>query len=224
MFFDSYNSHWTKAADQAVMDGVAVGGVGIAALAQKLGRTERAIMSRVRLLGVHKARTDIWSEARVGVLKQLYLEGLSASRIAAILTGVTRDAVIGKCHRLGLAERTTVLRKKNAQRVATSAASSTYDRLRNERPRRSSLPFEPLPPPAETDIPRMKFDDVTDAQCKWIIGQDRPAMCCGDVSIPGQSYCQAHVIRATTARLQKRTPTITYARPQVGYVRLSHAI
>ena len=107
MYFESYNVRWTKAADQAVMDAVTVDGIGIAALAQKLGRTESAIVSRVRLLGVHKARTDVWSEDRVDLLKQLYFEGLSASRIAAILGGVTRNSVIGKCHRLGLAERTT---------------------------------------------------------------------------------------------------------------------
>ena len=221
MFFDSYNARWTKAADQAVMDAVTVDGIGIAALAQKLGRTESAIVSRVRLLGVHKARTDVWSEARTGVLKQLYLEGLSASRIAAVLGGVTRNAVIGKCHRLGLLHRTIVLRKKNAQRVATSAASPTYERL--GRKLRSALPVEPLPPRAETDIPRMLFNDVTDGLCKWVVGDFHPAMCCGDTSVPTKSYCSHHLERARKP-LRERTPSITYARPQVGYVRLSHAV
>ena len=48
-----------------------------------------------------------WTEERVGLLKRLWLEGLSASQIAKQLGGVTRNAVIGKVHRLGLSGRAT---------------------------------------------------------------------------------------------------------------------
>jgi GcrA cell cycle regulator len=48
-----------------------------------------------------------WTEERVGLLKKLWLEGLSASQIAKQLGGVTRNAVIGKVHRLGLSGRAT---------------------------------------------------------------------------------------------------------------------
>ncbi len=46
-----------------------------------------------------------WTEERVALLKKLWLEGLSASQIAKQLGGVTRNAVIGKVHRLGLSGR-----------------------------------------------------------------------------------------------------------------------
>src|SRR5215468_1351308 len=48
-----------------------------------------------------------WSEERVALLRKLWAEGLSASQIAKQLGGVTRNAVIGKVHRLGLAGRAT---------------------------------------------------------------------------------------------------------------------
>src|SRR5580704_12581112 len=48
-----------------------------------------------------------WTEERVELLKKLWLEGLSASQIAKQLGGVTRNAVIGKVHRLGLSGRAT---------------------------------------------------------------------------------------------------------------------
>ncbi len=48
-----------------------------------------------------------WTEERVALLKKLWLEGLSASQIAKQLGGVTRNAVIGKVHRLGLSGRAT---------------------------------------------------------------------------------------------------------------------
>lgn len=46
-----------------------------------------------------------WTDERVELLKKLWSEGLSASQIAAELGGVTRNAVIGKVHRLGLSGR-----------------------------------------------------------------------------------------------------------------------
>jgi GcrA cell cycle regulator len=46
-----------------------------------------------------------WTEERVETLKKLWLDGLSASQIAKQLGGVTRNAVIGKVHRLGLSGR-----------------------------------------------------------------------------------------------------------------------
>ncbi len=48
-----------------------------------------------------------WTDERVEILKTLWLEGLSASQIAKQLGGVTRNAVIGKVHRLGLSGRAT---------------------------------------------------------------------------------------------------------------------
>ena len=48
-----------------------------------------------------------WTDERVTLLKKLWLEGLSASQIAKQLGGVTRNAVIGKVHRLGLSGRAT---------------------------------------------------------------------------------------------------------------------
>src|SRR3954464_10249800 len=49
--------------------------------------------------------TMSWTDERVELLKKLWADGLSASQIAAELGGVTRNAVIGKVHRLGLAGR-----------------------------------------------------------------------------------------------------------------------
>ena len=48
-----------------------------------------------------------WTDERVETLKKLWLDGLSASQIAKSLGGVTRNAVIGKVHRLGLSGRAT---------------------------------------------------------------------------------------------------------------------
>src|SRR5690348_1076323 len=49
--------------------------------------------------------TMMWTDERVELLKKLWTDGLSASQIAAELGGITRNAVIGKVHRLGLSGR-----------------------------------------------------------------------------------------------------------------------
>lgn len=71
-----------------------------------------------------------WTEERVETLKKLWIEGLSASQIAGVLGGVTRNAVIGKVHRLGLSGRaksssTSRIRKPRAPRRLTSGGAST---------------------------------------------------------------------------------------------------
>ena len=54
-----------------------------------------------------------WTDERVELLKKLWAEGLSASQIAGRLGSVTRNAVIGKVHRLGLSGRATTSRMKS---------------------------------------------------------------------------------------------------------------
>ena len=64
-----------------------------------------------------------WTDERVELLKKLWSDGLSASQIAAELGGITRNAVIGKVHRLGLSGR------------AKSPSSSRRGRASRARPR-----------------------------------------------------------------------------------------
>ena len=62
-----------------------------------------------------------WTDERVESLKKFWQEGLSASQIASRIGGVTRNAVIGKVHRLGLAGRATTSRMKSHRPRRTPA-------------------------------------------------------------------------------------------------------
>ena len=64
-----------------------------------------------------------WTDERVELLKKLWADGLSASQIAAELGGITRNAVIGKVHRLGLtaAAQGALLRSHAAHAAAVDA-------------------------------------------------------------------------------------------------------
>jgi len=65
-----------------------------------------------------------WSDERTAVLKKLWLEGLSASQVARQLGGVSRSAVIGKVHRLGITVRETPVRQRAASVRATSRVAA----------------------------------------------------------------------------------------------------
>ena len=65
-----------------------------------------------------------WTDERVELLKKLWNEGLSASQIAGRLGGVTRNAVIGKVHRLGLSGRVTPTRTLGTRRPRTRTATA----------------------------------------------------------------------------------------------------
>ncbi len=125
-----------------------------------------------------------WTEERVELLTKLWAEGLSASQIARTLGEATRNAVIGKIHRLGLSGRATPTRA--------------------ERPRISTR-RKPVPKPVMVEpeiIEEMVLDDgqyatvltLTEYMCKWPIGHPgtQDFHFCGRKTEPGVSYCGAH--------------------------------
>ncbi|MGI9475529.1 MAG: GcrA family cell cycle regulator [Hyphomicrobiaceae bacterium] len=150
-----------------------------------------------------------WTDDRVDLLKKLWSEGLSASQIAGRLGGVTRNAVIGKVHRLGLSGRATTSRMKSIRpRVRTSTP-----RRQQQRPNFRQLgnpafrnlyqgeaePF--VPAPEEIDIPlaeRKNLQDLTENDCRWPIGdpQHEDFHFCNRGKVPGLPYCEFHSKRA----------------------------
>jgi GcrA cell cycle regulator len=141
-----------------------------------------------------------WTDDRVDQLKSLWTEGLSASQIARALGGgVTRNAVIGKVHRLGLAGRAT---------------PSRSDRPRLPSAPRLSMraPHQPPPPIVEEDP--ITLDDgsfatvltINNAMCRWPIGDPAESEFhfCGRKPKSGSPYCEAHARKAYQPQQQRR--------------------
>ena len=96
-----------------------------------------------------------WTDERVEKLKELWAEGMSASQIAKSLGGVTRNAVIGKVHRLGLSNRGTgvpgaaVEDAKPADKIAAKPAKPAAPARPNAEPVKPAAPAAPpqrIPP------------------------------------------------------------------------------
>jgi GcrA cell cycle regulator len=146
-----------------------------------------------------------WTEERVETLKTLWQSGCSASQVARQLGGVSRNAVIGKVHRLGLAGREAPARPR------LSPAST--DRIRRVRTAAASLPrvirrFERPALPALSDVelaPTATIHTLTVIACRWPIGdpQDGDFGYCGRARVGAGSYCQDH---AHVAGRHRATP------------------
>jgi GcrA cell cycle regulator len=129
-----------------------------------------------------------WTDDRVQTLARLWRDGLSASQIARSLGGVTRNAVIGKIHRLGQSGR------------ATRSAPDVH-RIRPKAERRvRAVKLARLPPPPPLTpvmaAPTTGFATVMSVrrgQCRWPIGDPlQPGFClCGRLATRG-AYCAPH--------------------------------
>lgn len=124
-----------------------------------------------------------WTDDRIGKLKELWDKGLSASQIAGELGDVTRNAVIGKAHRLGLKSRPSPVKSESAK------------------PKEAA----PKPQPKQTEK-RIALLDLTERTCKWPIGHpgDPDFHFCGDASEPGVPYCPPHCAMAYQAQTPRR--------------------
>lgn len=129
-----------------------------------------------------------WTDERVEQLKGLWNEGLSASQIARALGGVSRNAVIGKVHRLGLAGRAVPTRSERPRSQRRSAIHTAA----------------PLPEVIEEDP--ITLDDgnfvtvltISDRMCRWPIGDpaEQQFHFCGRKPRSGSPYCEAHARKA----------------------------
>ncbi|MGH1419472.1 MAG: GcrA family cell cycle regulator [Hyphomicrobiaceae bacterium] len=149
-----------------------------------------------------------WTDERVDILKKLWAEGLSASQIAGRLGGVTRNAVIGKVHRLGLSGRATTSRLKTHRprnRVPGTPKRNTKAKFANTgNPALRALyngEAEPFAPKEELVIPeaeRKSIQSLEENHCRWPIGdpQADDFHFCGKTKVPGLPYCEHHSCRA----------------------------
>ncbi len=163
-----------------------------------------------------------WSEERVELLKRLWGDGLSASQIAGQLGGgVTRNAVIGKVHRLGLAGR--VRPGAPAPVPAAAAASRRIKPGRAEAAPPVAVPtVVPLPPvltalngggaPASAStvaIPvsqRVTIMELRESMCRWPMGDPTTPdfHFCGARAITGLPYCTQHAQVAYQPATERR--------------------
>ena len=136
-----------------------------------------------------------WTEEKVAKLKELWGKGNTASQIAEIIGGISRNAVIGKAHRLNLSA-------KIKTRTATS--NQNFDNTTNEkniltkkRGRKSKFKSLIIEKDFEPENPK-QLEELDENSCKWPIGHpdEKSFYFCGRSSLKDFSYCKLHLLYA----------------------------
>ena len=136
-----------------------------------------------------------WTDEKVSKLKELWGKGNTASQIAEIIGGISRNAVIGKAHRLNLSA-------KIKTRTATS--SQSFDNSTNEkciqtakRGRKSKFKSLIIEKNFEPENPK-QLEELDENSCKWPIGHpdEKNFYFCGRSSLKDFSYCKLHLLYA----------------------------
>src|SRR5215211_7538323 len=144
-----------------------------------------------------------WTDERVEMLKKLWSDGLSASQIAAELGGITRNAVIGKVHRLGLSGRakspSSAAPRPRKPRTHTHMLRVSRPSIRGNTALAHAYEFDLEREPELLDnvIPlgqRRTLLELTEETCRWPIGDPGQPdfFFCGGQTITGLPYCAYH--------------------------------
>jgi GcrA cell cycle regulator len=163
-----------------------------------------------------------WTEQRIEVLRKLWGQGQTASQIAAILGGITRNAVIGKAHRLGLTGRPSPIKREagaspqprrraaapvarrmpgagqpgqvHGQPLPQTHGISAAQHAPTQRAEAAEHVHREAPPPPPRQTSTRVASHVGSRTCSWPMGDPKqPGFhFCGEPAEAGKPYCSHH--------------------------------
>ena len=135
-----------------------------------------------------------WTEEKVAKLKELWGKGNTASQIAEIIGGISRNAVIGKAHRLNLSAKIKTRAAIPNQKIENSLDEKANNSKRVRRSKFKSLIIEKN---FEPENPK-QLEELDENSCKWPIGHpdEKSFYFCGRSSLKDFSYCKLHLLYA----------------------------
>ena len=146
-----------------------------------------------------------WNEEKINKLKELWGKGSTASQIAEIIGGISRNAVIGKAHRLNLSEKI----KARSALSTPNLKNNVEDNISKQRSGRKSK-FQSLiiEKDFEPENPK-KLEELDESSCKWPVGhpEEKSFYFCGRSSLKDFSYCKLHLLYAYQPKGKKEEPT-----------------
>ena len=157
-----------------------------------------------------------WNEEKVEKLKELWGKGSTASQIAEIIGGISRNAVIGKAHRLNLSSKIKTRNASSSQNFDNSSEENSSKQRRDRKSKFRSLivekDFEPENP--------KKLEELDESSCKWPIGhpEEQSFYFCGRSSLKDFSYCKLHLLYAYQPKGRKEEPVVDKGEEAPQYI------
>jgi len=149
-----------------------------------------------------------WTVEREKKLKELWGKGHTASQIANMLGDTTRNAVIGKAHRLNLEHRATYKKIKTKTNIDSNIIPTKTKTPKLSR--KASFKALLLDKNFEQENPK-KLEELTDETCRWPIGHpyEKNFYFCGRKPLEKFNYCKLHVLYAFQPKNSKEEDQIT---------------
>ena len=135
-----------------------------------------------------------WTDEKVAKLKELWGKGSTASQIAEIIGGITRNAVIGKAHRLNLSAK---IKTRAAASKENYNVSNNNQNVNGRKGRRNKFRSLIIDKNFEPENPK-QLEELDENSCKWPIGHpnEKSFYFCGRTSLKDFSYCKLHLLYA----------------------------
>ena len=146
-----------------------------------------------------------WNDEKITKLKELWGNGNTASQIAEIIGGLSRNAVIGKAHRLNLSSKIKPRSSTSNHNLLGNAETNISKQRQVKKSKFQSLIIEKN---FEPENPK-KLEELDETSCKWPVGhpEEETFYFCGRSSLKDFSYCKLHLLYAYQTKTKKGEPT-----------------
>ena len=144
---------------------------------------------------ISKEKKMSWTPEREKKLKDLWNKGHTASQIAILIGETTRNAVIGKAHRLNLQARAVSRKESTTTKIKNS--NNNVELKKEKFSRKAKFKSLLLDKNFEPENPK-KLEELTDDTCRWPIGHpyEKKFYFCGRKPLEKFPYCKLHLLYA----------------------------